>query len=416
MEVERSMTDISMKSAPVAASERIQSLDLVRGFAILGILIMNIQSFAMIEAAYLNPTASGDFTGINKLVWILSHVFADHKFMSIFSILFGAGILLFTMRAEDKGFHSARLHYRRSLWLILIGMLHAYLFWFGDILFTYGLCALLAYLFRKMRPKRLLIVGLALIAVPSVIFLASGWSIQFWPEEVYEENVAFWQPTADHIEHEISVYRGGWLGQMGTRISTAVKIQIMVFLIWHGWRAGGLMLLGMAFFKWGILSAERSRRFYLSLVGLWVAVGLPLIIVGVTRHFANNWFYDYSMFIGWQFNYWGSLFAAFGYIGFIMLLAKSAALEFLKRSLAAVGRMAFTNYLMQTVICTTIFYGHGLGLFSKLERIEQVLVMLAVWAFQLIVSPIWLRHFRFGPAEWLWRSLTYLKLQPMRYQ
>ena len=163
------MTEPTAKSTPVTASERIQSLDLLRGFAVLGILIMNIQSFAMIQAAYINPTAYGDLTGINKLVWILSHLFADQKFMSIFSILFGAGVLLFTMRAEDKGFRSGRLHYRRSLWLILIGMVHAYLLWYGDILVTYGLCALLAYVFRKVRPKRLLITALAIIAVPSLL-------------------------------------------------------------------------------------------------------------------------------------------------------------------------------------------------------------------------------------------------------
>jgi uncharacterized protein len=409
------MTDVDWKSTPVTPSERIQSIDVLRGFAVLGILIMNVQSFAMIQAAYINPTTFGDLTGINRLVWILSHVLADQKFMSIFSILFGAGVLLFTMRAEEKGFRSGRLHYRRSLWLMLFGILHAYLLWYGDILFTYGLCALLAYLFRKVRPGRLVIIALAVIAVPSLLFAFFGWSIQFWPEEAYQQNITQWSPTAEQIDEEVMALRGGWLDQMSERLTAAIATQTFIFLIWYGWRAGGLMLLGMALLKWGVLSAERSRRLYLSLVGLWLVIGLPLIIGGVITNSANEWTYDYSMFFGWQFNYWGSLFAALGYIGVVMLVSKSGWFSGLKRRLASVGRMAFTNYLMQTVICTTIFYGHGFGLFGKLERWEQVLVVLGVWVFQLVVSPMWLRYFRFGPTEWLWRSLTYLKLQPMRY-
>jgi uncharacterized protein len=409
------MTDVDLKSSPVAPSERIRSLDILRGFAVLGILVMNIQSFSMIQSAYINPTTFGDLTGINRLVWILSHVFADQKFMSIFSILFGAGVLLFTARAEEKGFRSGKLHYRRSLWLMLFGILHAYLLWYGDVLFTYGLCALIAYLFRKVRPTRLAVIALAIIAVPSLMFAFFGWSMQFWPEEAYEQNITRWAPSAERINEEIAALQGGWLDQMSERLPAAIATQTFVFLIWYGWRAGGLMLLGMALLKWGILSAERSRRLYLSLVGLWVIIGLPLIAGGVITNSVRSWLYDYSMFFGWQFNYWGSLFAALGYIGIVMLFSQSSWLTGLKRHLAAVGRMAFTNYLMQTVICTTVFYGHGLGFFGRLERFEQALVVLAVWAFQLIISPIWLRHFRFGPAEWLWRSLTYLRLQPMRY-
>ena len=149
-------------------------MDVLRGIAILGILIMNIQSFSMIGAAYINPTAYGDLTGMNKWVWVLSHVFADQKFMTIFSILYGAGIVLITKKAESKERLAVGLHYRRTFWLLVIGLMHAYLLWYGDILVTYGLCALVVFLFRKASPRKLLIIGLLVISVASVLYFFLG--------------------------------------------------------------------------------------------------------------------------------------------------------------------------------------------------------------------------------------------------
>jgi len=143
-------------------------------------------------------------------------------------------------------------------------------------------------------------------------------------------------------------------------------------------------------------------------------VGLPLVLCGVITNFAVDWLLEYSLFSGRQFNYWGSLFIALAYVSAVMLICRFRRPTKLIRRLAAVGRMALTGYPLQTVICTTIFYGHGLGLFGQLQRREQILVVFGVWLFLLIVSPIWLRFFRFGPAEWLWRSLTYRSFQPMR--
>ncbi|MCK4465201.1 MAG: DUF418 domain-containing protein, partial [Bacteroidales bacterium] len=143
-------------------------------------------------------------------------------------------------------------------------------------------------------------------------------------------------------------------------------------------------------------------------------IGFALVIWGIVKNFAVNWSFDFSMFLGWQFNYWGSVFVALGYIGVIMLISKSVFFKKITRPLAAVGRTALTNYLAQTIICTLIFYGHGLGLFARVERKEQVLFIIVIWLFQLIISTVWLQRFRFGPAEWIWRSLTYLKIQPFR--
>ena len=399
---------------PVSSEERIQSLDILRGFAILGILIMNIQSFSLIEAAYINPAAFGDLTALNKWAWIFSHIFGDQKFMTIFSILYGAGIVMITSRARETGRSEAAIHFRRTWWLFVIGMIHAYLFWHGDILVPYAICALFAYFFRKISSRKLFISGLLIICIPSLLYLLFGLSMQFWPPEGIENLAKSWAPANDLIEKEISAFQGSWIQQMSHRVPAAFAFQTFIFLIWSGWRAGGLMLIGMAFYKWGILTVAKSRHFYQAMLLIGLLVGLPIVILGVVFNFAANWSVEYSMFLGWQYNYWGSLFVAGAFIAAVMLICKSNCTGRLSLSLAAVGRTALSNYLLQTLICTSIFYGHGFGLFTKVERIGLIPIMVGIWIVQLIVSPLWLKYFRFGPAEWLWRSLTYLKFQPMR--
>lgn len=401
-------------AVPVTLGERISSIDVLRGFALLGILIMNIQSFSMIMAGYVNPTAFGDLSGANYWVWTLSNIIANEKFISIFSMLFGAGIVLMTGRAEAKGINPKGLHVRRSVWLIVIGLLHAYLLWYGDILFTYGVCALIVFKGRKTSPRKLIIVGLIIFSIASLLFLMFGFSLPFWPEESKANSMRNWLPAAEQVAEELAAYRGNWLEQMSARIPAAIALQVFIFLILEGWRVCGLMLIGMALFKKGVFSAERSARFYAAMVGIGYGVGLPLVTAGVIKNFAAGWAYEYSMFFGSQYNYWASVFVALGHVGVVMLLCRSSLLGWLKRVLAAFGRMALTNYLMQTVICTTLFYGHGFGLFGYVERWQQILIVISIWIVQLIYSPIWLRRYRFGPAEWVWRSLTYGKRQPMR--
>src|SRR5262249_19871775 len=152
----------------VAETERIASIDVLRGFALLGILVMNIQSFAMVGAVYDNPTAYGNLNGANFVVWLLSHLLAEQKFISIFSMLFGAGIVLMWRRAESSGAGPARLHYRLMGWLIVFGLLHAYLLWYGDILYTYGICGLFVYLFRRKSPRTLVSYSLVLAMIGSL--------------------------------------------------------------------------------------------------------------------------------------------------------------------------------------------------------------------------------------------------------
>lgn len=399
---------------PTSSSERIDSLDFLRGFAILGILIMNIQSFSMPGAAYINPEAYGDLTGINKWVWILSHTLADMKFMAIFSILFGAGVVLVTQKAENKTGKSAGLHYKRTFWLLVIGLIHAHLIWYGDILVIYALCAFFVYLFRKMSPKKTFIIGIIFISIHTLIYGFFGMSLEFMPPEGLESIKSGWRPSEQEIQKEISAITGSLSEQVSFNSDAALMLETMMFFMLFLWRAGGLMLVGMALYKWGVLSAQRSHRFYIR--GLWLSwvVGFPIVIYGVYKNFSVGWSYDYSMFIGSQFNYWGSLFVAFGYICLIMLVSRSQSLLWFRKRLSAVGQMALTNYITQSLLCVLLFYGIGFGLFGQLERIEQAGIIVLVWILQVSWSQPWLERYRFGPLEWAWRSLTYGKVQPMK--
>jgi uncharacterized protein len=400
--------------APVLAGDRIQSLDVLRGFALLGILLMNMQAYAMIKAAYMNPTCFGEFTGINRVVWAAHHILADLKFMTLFSMLFGAGVVLVAQRAEAAGKSSAALHYQRMFWLFVIGMIHAYGFWYADILVTYALCGFGVYLFRKLPPLWLAILGSLSLIPPSAIFLFAQFTMPFWSPESLAQLAADWRPQVEQVRAEVAAYRGGWGEQATFRTPYTLYMQAFLIPIWFSWRAGGLMLIGMALLKSGLLTAERPRWVYVTMALTGLALGLPLILAGVVFNFAADWSVDYSMFLGYQFNYWGSVGVALAYMALVMLLVKAGTLSWLQRGLAAMGRTALTNYLSQTLICTTLFYGHGLGWFGQVERWQQFLIAVIILAAQMMVSVFWLKRFRFGPMEWVWRSLTYRRLQPMR--
>lgn len=391
------------KTSLLPKLDRIQSLDVLRGVGVLGILIMNIQSFSMISAAYINPGVYGDLSGMNKTIWMLSHILADQKFMTIFSMLFGAGILLFSESIEQKGYIPARFYYRRLFWLFTIGLIHGYVFWHGDILVAYAACGALAFLFRRLSPWVLLALGLLIFAVPSFNYWLFGKSMEMWPQEAVKVLNDNWAPGKEVIEKEIAALTGGFKEQLTWRIPETFKMETFIFLIWYGWRAFAMMLVGMSFYKLGILGGKLSQKTYTILAAATLPVGFLLIITGINKNFAYGWTVEYSMFFGWQWNYIGSLFVAVGYIAIIMLLSKIIKLNLL----AKVGKLAFTNYILMTLICTTLFYGHGFGLFSSIERGQQLMIVVAIWAVLLLFSYFWLKRYYFGPIEWLWRYLTY---------
>jgi uncharacterized protein len=401
----------------VVASERIRSLDVLRGFAVLGILIMNIQSFASIGAAYMNPFAYGSMEGANRLVWLLSHLLADAKLMTIFSILFGAGIVLMMERQKAAGRPAVRVHLRRMVVLLAFGIAHGYLLWYGDILHGYAVCGLVVFLLRRRSIRTLLILGVLAVGVASAIGMLWQVTMPYWPEEaVTDMEQTWWQPSEEAITAELEGYRAGWLDQQSRRVADTFFMQTWLLLTDVIWRAGGLMLIGMALYRLGVLSAGLSARSYRLMAAIGFLTGLPVVGCGVYFRFQSGWDVRSALFLGSQFNYWASIPVALAWIAVVMLICKSGSAwaERIRRPLASAGQMALSCYLLQTIICTTIFYGHGLALFGRVDRVGQILIVVAVWTVLLIFSTLWLRHFRFGPFEWLWRSMTYMKLQPMR--
>jgi uncharacterized protein len=199
---------------------------------------------------------------------------------------------------------------------------------------------------------------------------------------------------------------------MDKRVGSAMMMHTEAFPFFMIWRITGLMLIGMALFKSGVFSGERSLHFYAGLVCLAVVVGIPIVVYGLTDSFNQGWS-SASFFLNSQYNYWGSLMISLGWVGIIMLVCRRGWLSRLTGRLAAVGQMALSCYLLETLICTTIFYGHGFGLFGQVSRVGQSLVVLAVWVFLLILAPLWLKYFQYGPFEWLWRSLSYWSRLPI---
>lgn len=400
--------------APVRESERIRSLDVLRGFAVLGILTMNVGSFSMPAAAYQNPTVWGELTGLNGWVWGLTHLLGDLKFMAVFSMLFGAGMVLMAERRESRGAPARGLHLTRMAWLLVFGLVHAYALWYGDILVWYAVTGTLLFGLRRRSPRTLIVLALLFWAVGSGLMAVAGVSLPSWPEEARAELAADLDPPAEALEQEVAIYRGGWLDQMEHRVPEALSMQTGVYFFWAFWRVGGLMLLGMALFKLGVLSARAEGRTYVGMVAAGLVLGIPLIVLGMIRNATTGWAAPEFFFLGSLYNYWGSIPVALGWVGAVMLVCRTGALPAITTRLGAVGRMAFTNYIAQTLICTTLFYGHGLGLFGGVDRVGQAGVVLGVWAVLLWFSPWWLARYHAGPLEWLWRSLVYRRAQPFR--
>ncbi len=395
--------------SPIGNTDRIDSLDALRGVALLGILLVNIFSFA--QPHYSSPKAYGDLHGANFAVWLFSHTFAYLKFLSIFSMLFGAGVYLFTSRIEGAGRQSRWLHYRRMLVLIMFGLLHAYFLWFGDILVHYGICGLLLYPLRQCPPRRLILIGTVILLIP---ILAGVFYIGTMGPNDFREFEKDLHPTPSAVASDLATFRGGWLGQLSTRANEAFEFETTVFGWEYFWRELGLMLIGMALFKLGVFSAALTRAVYLRMIIAAIVFGIPLTWHGVYANYKVGWQSMSIYFRGEFVDYVASLFVAFGWVGAIMLACKTPALRLLTYPLKAVGRAAFSNYILQTLICTTLFYGHGFGLYGHISRVGQFGIVLVIWALQLIVSTLWFRFFRMGPLESLWRSLTYWELQPVR--
>lgn len=424
-------------SGPVTGEERIDAMDMLRGIAVAGILVMNIYAFAMPFAAYSNPLAYGGSEWHNLGTWYFTHIFFDQKFLPIFSMLFGAGLALMAGRAARREVKLGGIWYRRNLWLLLIGAAHGYLLWFGDILFHYALMGMLLYPLRNLKPRNLIIIACLVLPVALLSSYAGGiymQELQASSEELIalqeagdeltekqRQTLQEWEamslivgPPEEMVQKDLEGYRQGYAAIVTHRAPTVVTLQTFGTLFFLTWRVGGLMLLGMALMKLGVLSGERSKRFYKKLLLSGYSIGLPVVIFSAYDLTAHQWDPLYLFRVGGVANYIGSILVSLGHVSLFMLLIKSGVCRKLVQRFSALGRMALTNYLLHSLLLTTVFYGYGFGLYGAIPRLWQMLFVVAVVAFQLWFSPLWLQKFRFGPVEWLWRSLTYWHPQPMR--
>ncbi len=414
------MTDTSTLSR---TSDRIGSLDVIRGIAVMGIFSVNVIAFAMIFPAYMNPGAYGGYEGENLFIWLANFILIDGKMRGLFSILFGASMLLIIDRAEANGRSPAKTHYARMIVLLLFGLFHFYVIWFGDILALYAMVGMIAYSFRKRATKTMLVWATALLLASVMMFTfgaseirkldvaahastATAKDITRWnssigflasvPAESARETALALSPLPERVRH------------MVTKRASEPFTSVFVF----GLPTLALMLIGMAGYRSGFLTGAWDRQRYRR-VALWgVSIGgAGSLVIGL-------WLIQSSFYIPLIF--FGHLaiavpfqvMMALGYAALIILAARRDGP--LTTRIAAVGRAAFTNYLGTSVIAALIFYGDGLALFGKLSRFEAWLVVPCVWGVMLLWSKPWLERFRYGPLEWAWRSLARWEFQPMR--
>jgi uncharacterized protein len=406
-----------------AVGDRHLSIDAVRGFAVLGILLMNIVGMGLPAFAYIDPTYAGGSTAADLWTWAINNVLTDGKMRALFTMLFGASAVLIAERAEGGRPGPMQTHYRRMFWLFVFGMVHAYFLWWGDILVTYSLAGLVIFPFRKLRPAWLLAIGVAVLAALLGLNLfearelaamhaaatargATPGAIKAWQEA--SQLVA---PSAAMKAQELAGYRGGFVDALRVRALAARLLQTYLMPTNEIPEAIGQMFVGMALFKSGFFTLRWSSRAYLTMI----AVGY-LLAVPVTAWIAwMIWAARFEPLTLNRLEDWQQVsrpLIGLAHASVILLLVRSGAAQAVVSRLAAAGRMAFSNYLMTSIITTLVFCGFGLGFYGKLSRAQELIVVLGVWTFILVWSKPWLERFHYGPFEWAWRSLVRWSPQP----
>lgn len=402
--------------APIAVTERIEAMDVLRGFALLGILLMNLEGFVgpvMASGTGLDPK----LVGMDRTVDLLVYVLVQGKFYTLFSLLFGMGFAVMSQRAEQAGRPFAGVYWRRGLVLLALGVVHALFIWAGDILMMYALCSFLLLAFRPLPTRWFVWLGLAIYVMPiGFMFLMGGMGSLLNGTEGWDKAMGgIGEQMRVLIESERAAYGSGsyadatWqrLKSAGMALSNITMFGFIVF---------GMFLLGAWFVRSGAIA--RPREFPRLYAGLrWVAlpVGLLAMLGSValepTMDFAT---FDLRISAAFALQMLANLLMCLGYVAWVVRALDSPLWQRPLSALAPAGRMALTNYLMQSLVCTWIFYGYGLGYFEQLPRAWHPVFALALFGLQVLVSHLWLSRFRFGPMEWLWRSATYLKPQPLR--
>ena len=401
------MTD-TQTLRPVAAGDRHMSLDVLRGLGVMGILAVNAVAFALPMNVYMTPNLSPvPLTGAEAEAWWAVQTFFHYKFVTLFSMLFGVSILLVGGERSDKP--RGALLRRRLGWLALFGLIHGLLIWFGDILLLYAVTGLIVMLFRSWKPRTLFIVSIIVILLGSALAVLPMMALEYAPAATRAEvlkSMAVGSP--DDVARAIALVRSGLAGAMSENLKSWMILQPISLLVVI-WRTGALMMLGMALYRWGFLTGRAPAWLYAVLVafgaaGLWVTgiESREKLAIDFAQPRSNG-----ALQLGFEFL---TLPITLGYASLAILLLKLDVGRRLLQPLARLGQMAFTNYITQSIIMTTIFWGgRGLGYFGDASRVELWLIVVAIWGLQLVWSPLWLSKFSMGPLEWLWRRLAYGK-------
>ena len=427
------------QAGPVPQQDRIDSLDALRGFALLGILPANIIVFGMYYTAGSDPTVTGGATGLNLATWALLQILVQGKMRCLFSMVFGASAILLTSRAEQRtGLSAADIYYRRNFWLLAFGVAHAYLLFWGDIpLPLRSLCPYsvpIPQSFPQEAPPHRRLghrvpdwlvcldafqqqerTNLARAADASVKAGVPPTDKQTAAKKELQAQRSRRKPSREELEADAQQWRG--------HPSEVIRAHVRAVTIWQSvpyydatnldlW---SMMFLGMGLYKLGMFSARNSYRTYTRIAVMGYIIGIPLNAYVAWLAYSSNFDRVTVMFTHIAYDV-ERLSVALAHMAILMLICKAGVLPWLTQRLAAIGQTALSNYILQSVICSFVFTGYGLGLYGRMERYQLYYVVALCWAVSLVASPIWLRHYGFGPLEWCWRSLrrTSWKRQPMR--
>jgi uncharacterized protein len=428
--------------APIAQKERIVLLDCIRGLALLGILVMNITSQGQIHQLYDSMDVRYPLTGLNFYAWVFEAFFFEGTMRGMFSILFGAGTLLLIHRLEknNQGLLPADIYFRRLLWLLVFGLINAFvLLWPGDILYPYALTGLLIFPFRNLSSKKLLIIAFVVLAIATCketvgLYKSKNIIVQGRAAEALvvkkqnltedqKELLGKWtelkkEGTRDSLparfaEEEKKIIHKNYAQIFAYYYDVNSMLESTVYYSSYIWDILIFFFIGMALFKNGFITGTKATTVYVLTAVIGTTVGLLLNYNRLSAMYQFQFdtikLIEHSKLGLYEVR---RVFQTIGYLSILILLYKLAAGKTILKIFAPVGQMAFTNYLSQSIITSIIFY--GFGLFAALQRYQLYYVVFGIWIFQIIFSNIWLRYFRLGPLEWLWRSLTYWKVQPIR--
>lgn len=404
--------------------DRIATIDTVRGLAVLGILVMNIMGMGHAGAAYLNPSYTGGLENpVNVGLWALAAIAVDGKMRALFAMLFGASLLL--MAEGNPPEKQTSRHLARMSVLFLLGLVHGLLLWTGDILLPFALVGLAVWPLRHQPVRRLALFGLLALALQAGIHLAfalqgltaqAAAALPNAPADAVEawnniRSATFTDP--EDLARETAMYRGSLADILAVRAEANVFMRFFLLPFVFFLETLGLMLIGMALYRMGFWQGTLDRARYARVAQLAIPIGLA-IGAAIAWQMIRTDFSAISFYFTEVVRTFSAPLLALGYAAALILVVKSGAAAALVARLAACGRMALTNYLMASILTSLIFTGVGLGLHSSLSRAETLGVVLAIWALQLAWSKPWLERFRYGPFEWLWRSLARGQRQPMQ--